>query len=144
MAAADLPGLSESIRLQWLDQARTTLPGVLAREPAHTNAWVHLAYTEWLSKGANPKSVDALRMSIHTSPADRQILLWRLKLAGLNRNFWDNGFKDLILGQAALAWQYAPHSLAEIAQTYHVDDLVKQVLPDDPAEVVRFERLAGQ
>lgn len=143
VAAADLPEHSEATRLKWISQARKALPVALAREPAYTHAWVHLAYAEWLDKGANQRSVDALRMSIYTSPADTQLLSWRLKLAGLNRDFWDPGFQDLVLRQVALAWRHNPKSLSEIATAYHIDDLVRQTLSDDPMELARFNALAA-
>lgn len=144
VAAADLPDLPEPLRLQWLDQAGKALPAALAREPAHTHSWVHLAYAAWLFNGPNRKSIDALRMSIYTSPADRQILIWRLKLAGLNKEFWDAGFRELVSGQTALAWRHAPKSLAEMAASHHIDDLVRQTLANDPAELARFESLAAK
>ena len=135
VAAADLSAVPEPLRMQWLAQARQALPDALAREPAHTHSWVHLAYTEWLFSGPNSKSVDALRMSIYTSPADRQISGWRLKLAGLNRTFWDAGFEELLAGQVILVWQREPKTLVEIASTHHIEDLVRHVLSDDPANL---------
>lgn len=103
VAAADMPDLPQAVRLKWLQQAQNALPHALAREPAHAKAWAYLAYIEWLLAGPNQQSVEALRLSIYASPADKQILLWRLKMADWNKEFWDDDFRGLLQRQAAIA-----------------------------------------
>lgn len=143
VAAADIPDLPEAVRLHWLKLARQGLPAALMREPANSRAWLYLAYTTWLFDGPGPSVNDALRMSIYTAPADSQILLWRLKLAILNKNFQDGNFNDLLLRQIQLAWCLAPKSLARIAESYGIETLVRQALSTDPEELARFEGMMG-
>jgi hypothetical protein len=142
VGAADRPDLPEPARLQWLNQAREVLPAALAREPANSHAWVNLAYTTWLMEGPGQNVIESLRMSIYTAPANTQILLWRLEMAGENRDFWDAGFRDLLSHQIVLAWRYAPKDFTKMAVAVHMDDLVREALSNDPAELARFESFA--
>jgi hypothetical protein len=138
IAASDISELPKATRLQWLKQARKGLIVALMREPANSHAWVHLAYITWLFNGPGKNVVNALRMSVYTSPANSQLLAWRLKLAGLNRDFWDPSFKDLVSRQIILTWRHSPKALAEIAGESHLGNLVRETLSKDPAEMIRF------
>jgi hypothetical protein len=141
IGAAKRTDISESTRLQWLKQAKDHLPSALLREPANSNAWVHLAYTTWLLEGPGTNVMDALRMSIYTSPENRQVLLWRLNLACQNQEFWDPGFRNLLPHQIVMAWHLDQKSLAEMTGEFHLTDLVKESLANDPEELARFEKM---
>jgi hypothetical protein len=141
MGAADRQDISKPLRLQWLQQANLHLPAALLREPANSNAWMHLAYTGWLLGGPDKNVINALRMSIYTSPENKQILMWRLKLACQNQAFWDDNFRHLMLHQLFLAWHVDPTSLAKLSGKFQLTELVREALSKEPEELARFENL---
>jgi hypothetical protein len=141
IGAAQRTDLPKTIRLQWLQQANQHLPAALSREPANSNAWMHLAYTAWLLKGPDKNVINALRMSIYTSPENRQILLWRVKLACQNQLFWDADFRHLILHQLGLAWHVDPKSLVELAGEFKITELIQEALSKEPDHLARFKQL---
>jgi hypothetical protein len=141
IGAANRTDLSKPIRLQWLQQANRHLPIALLREPANSNAWMHLAYTSWLLEGPDKNVINDLRMSIYTSPENRQILMWRVKLACQNQEFWDTNFCHLMLYQLLLAWHVDPKSLVELAKEFHLAELIREALSKEPEELARFENL---
>jgi hypothetical protein len=144
IGAAERLDLPEAKRLQWIKQTRESLYEALMREPANSRGWMYLAYTTWLMDGPGINVVKALRMSIYSGPANRQILLWRLKLAGLNRDFWDSDFRNLLKGQIDIAWDNDQKSFAEIADTFHLKDLAQKTLSDNPEELARFEAVSSR
>ncbi len=141
VTAAENQDLPTVTRLQWLSQARNALKEALMRDPARPHSWTHLAYAAYILDGPCREAIEALRMSIYTSPADKQILLWRLKLAGSNRDFWDHGFHDLVLRQITLAWQHYPKPLAKMAEKHNIGDLIREMLRNNPDELDRFEAM---
>jgi hypothetical protein len=141
VGAAKRKDLPEPIRLQWLQQANRHLPAALFREPANSNAWMYLAYTTWLLEGPDKGVINALRMSIYTSPENKQILMWRVKLACQNLDFWDTNFRHLMLRQLFLAWQVDPKSLVKLAGEFQLTELIREALSKEHDELARFENL---
>lgn len=98
---------------------------------------------EYALNGVSPEVISALRMSVYCMPAGRSLVFWRIRMSGLNRQFWDEDFEALLRRQIIYAWRISPQMLARTAVETDMEGLARQVLSRSPEDLQRFEELAG-
>jgi hypothetical protein len=118
--------LPTELRSSVIDKGTEALCTALSREPADSLSWARLAWFRYLSKGAAPAVVAALRMSIYTAPAQKNLLLWRIHMAGLNLAYWDKDFEELLRRQIYLAWRISPARLNKAVTGTLMEKMVKE------------------
>jgi hypothetical protein len=125
--------------IQGLESARHAL----TREPADAYAWARKAWMEYCLNGESAEVIRALRMSIYCKPAGERLIFWRIRMSGLNRQFWDQEFKNLLGRQIIYAWRISPNRLARTVSEADIEDFARQVLSIYPAELQQFKDLVA-
>lgn len=133
------PGRRADVLVQGLEAARHAL----GRDPAEAHAWARKAWMEYALNGVSPEVISSLRMSVYCMPAGRSLVFWRIRMSGLNRQFWDEDFEALLRRQIIYAWRISPQMLARTAVEKEMEELARQVLSRSPEDLQRFEELAG-
>jgi hypothetical protein len=145
LLAANIPMASEdadqAVNQKILSDARESAKRALSREPADALAWAQLAYFIYVLDGPSKDALNALRMSIYMAPYKYNLIFWRLEMAALNADLWDDHMADLIRRQIFLAWKENPELLVEIATSYGLVPFAGEVISDDPEQSVLFENL---
>ena len=131
----------ESVNNKILADALESAKLALSREPADAFAWAQLAYFTYTLNGPSADALNALRMSIYISPYKYNLIFWRLEMAALNADFWDDRMADLIRRQILIAWKENPELFVEIAKPYGLLPFAREVISDDPEQSVLFENL---
>jgi len=120
--------LPTELKASVTDNGTEALCRALSREPAYSLSWARLAWFRYLSKGAGPAVIAALRMSIYTAPAKKNLLLWRIHMAGLNMVYWDNDFEELLRRQIYLAWRISPARLNKAVAGTRMETMVRETI----------------
>ncbi len=116
----------------------------LTREPADAHAWARLAWFEYYYlNGPSPEVLKPLRMSMYCQPAGRSLVFWRVRMSGMNQEFWDPDFESLLRRQIVLAWRLSRERLARVAVETEMKAFVRKTLSGYPEDLQRFEDLTG-
>jgi hypothetical protein len=78
--------------------------------------------------GLSEEVAAKLRMSIYSAPAKRSLIFWRIRMAGLCRDFWDQDFENLLTRQINLAWRISPRELCSVVSGTDMEDLVNEIV----------------
>ncbi len=124
-----------------LGVASASLLQSLAREPVDTDAWARLAYFRYVLDGPSEKVIAALRLSIYTAPASRDLLVWRLALAVGNQAFWTPELWQMFRSQILLSWMDDPRRLIRTALAHDLLPLVRLVLAAEQGQLRQLEAL---
>jgi hypothetical protein len=124
---ADLE-IPEEERALALIYGQESIQNALARDPAHSHSWARLAWYSYLLEGPSEEVVANLRMSIYTAPAKRSLIFWRIRMAGLCRDFWDQDFENLLIRQLNLAWRISPRELFSVVSGTDMEEMVNEIV----------------
>jgi hypothetical protein len=114
-----------------LRAAHDALVQGLARKPADPFAWLHLAYLGVLETTAPASADRALRLSIETGPAERNLLLHRAAYALLLWRHLSEATRQQMAGQFALALRIEPQAFARLIAALQAEHVVRFSLLDD-------------
>jgi hypothetical protein len=120
--------LPQEIRAMALVEGHGSIHNSLARNPASSHSWSWLAWYSYLLNGPSEDVVSGLRMSIYTAPAKSSLIFWRISMAGLCRDFWDEEFESLIRRQINLAWRVSPGKLSSAMSGRDMEEMVIEIL----------------
>ena len=120
--------LPEEERALALIEGQESIQNALSRDPAHSHSWARLAWYSYLLDGPSQEVVAKLKMSIYTAPAKRSLIFWRIGMAGLCRNFWDQDFENLLTRQINLAWRISPRQLSSVVSGTDMEELVNEIV----------------
>jgi len=122
---ADLE-LPEKERALALIDGQESIQNALARDPANSHSWARLAWYSYLLDGPSEEVVAKLKMSIYTAPAKKSLIFWRIGMAEMCRNFWDQDFENLLTRQIYLAWRISPRQLSSAVSGTDMEDMVQK------------------
>ena len=106
------------IRTKAFLESEEKLLNALAHEPMDAGAWARMAWLWYLQEGPSTKVVSALRMSVYTAPAKRDLVFWRIQMAGLNREYWDDGFESLMQRQVVYGSRISERRLEAVLNLF--------------------------
>ena len=118
--------LPEEERALALIEGQESIQNALSRDPAHSHSWARLAWYSYLLDGPSQEVLARLKMSIYTAPAKRSLIFWRIDMAGLCRDFWDQDFESLLTRQINLAWRISPRELSSVVSGTDMGDMVQK------------------
>lgn len=124
-----------------ITDARESAHRVLAREPADANAWAQLAYFRYLTGGPSQDVLNALKMSLYFAPSRHNLIFWRLQMAVIHSDFWDEETAYLVKRQIIPAWRENPALLVEMAASFDFVREVKDVLSSYPDQLAELDTL---
>lgn len=126
-----------------LERAQALAEASLSRAPADGRVWALLAHLSLL-RGDDPfRTVDLLRTSILTNPADPGLAFWRVDLALRLRPYWDEALEDLLLEQFRLAFAWAEADFVTLALNRDALLTVQRAFPPGETQGRRFNKIAG-
>lgn len=120
--------LPQEFRAMVLVEGHESVHNSLARNPAHSHSWSRLAWYSFLLNGPSENVVSGLRMSIYTAPAKSSLIFWRISMAGMCRDFWDEEFENMIRRQINLAWRVSPGKLSSAVSGRDTEEMVIEIL----------------
>jgi hypothetical protein len=124
---ADLE-IPEEERALALIYGQESIQNALARDPAHSHSWARLAWYSYLLDGPSQEVLARLKMSIYTAPAKRNLIFWRIRMAGMCRDFWDQDFENLLTRQINLALRISPRQLSSAVSGTDMEDMVNEIV----------------
>lgn len=141
MATADqLPERATTERRDLIGSAAELLRESLSEGPANAFAWAR--YAAALSEEGRPEAIDAWRMSVLTSPADRRLLLWRSQFALARVAQLAQIDRDLLDSQIRLAWRHDRDALLRFARRAKpaAVQILRAALVQRPEDAASFEQ----
>ncbi len=116
----------------------------LAREPADAHAWARLSWFENMVNGPSPEILEHIRMSIYTGPTMRSLVFWRMGIAGLSREYWDQDFENLMRRQIIHAWRSSRARLAREVVNADMQEFARETLAAAGKDVEQFADLVSR
>ncbi|ACJ01372.1 hypothetical protein [Rhodospirillum centenum] len=126
-----------------LERARLLAEASLSRGPADGRVWALLAHLSFLREDDPFRTVDLLRLSILTSPADPGLAFWRVDLALRLRPYWGETVEELLQEQFRLAFAWAERDFVTLVLDRDALLAVQQAFPPGEALGRRFNEVAG-
>lgn len=144
LAWADrLPDLALSERQELVEDASELLEEALTAVPADSFAWASFATALGMGSGSAARAVDAWRMSVLTAPAERRLVLWRVRFGIAHASQFLEGDHDLLERQIRFAWRAVPDQLAQYAKSAEpeVMRIIRAALINQPEDLEKLDGL---
>ena len=125
--------LAETAHAELYKEISSLIHNSLSLSPANGRAWLHLAGAEDLINGDTKLKLDALTMSMLTSPVLPVQTFYRLEMAIASKRFKESGNDRLLFRQIRITHKLMPSKIVEFsAESFEKIALFRAALASDP------------
>lgn len=124
-----------------LDLAKNHLQDGLALSPANSYGWLRLAYINTLTEGASKDVSNAVYMSVTTSPYNYKMIYYRLSLAIISWDYFNEDNKETLLQQIRVAWRWDKKQVFNLATSENAKNIIENALLPSPEDTLEFNKM---
>ncbi len=124
-----------------LKSAKKHLQQGLSVAPANSFGWLRLAYMNILTDGASEDVSNTIYMSVTTSPYNYQIIYYRLSLAIISWDYFNEDDKDTLLQQIRVGWRWDKKKIFNLVTSENAKNIVEAALLSSPEDTVEFNNM---